>query len=142
MTFDQAKLREELIREEKRVLHAYQDHRGFWTIGVGRLIDRRRGGGISVAESDVLLDNDIAARVIALDHALPWWRKLSDARQRALLNMAFQMGVPGLLMFRNTLRLLQAGQYDQAADNALASKWAREQTPERARRVTDLLRNG
>ena len=36
---------EQLRRNEGEVLHAYQDHLGFWTIGVGRLIDKRKGGG-------------------------------------------------------------------------------------------------
>ena len=36
-----------LRREEGSRPHAYQDHLGFWTIGVGRLIDVRKGGGLS-----------------------------------------------------------------------------------------------
>jgi lysozyme len=35
-------LAEMLTRDEGRVRHAYQDHLGFWTIGVGRLIDQRK----------------------------------------------------------------------------------------------------
>ena len=37
----------QLRREEGSIPHAYQDHLGFWTIGVGRLIDERKGGGLS-----------------------------------------------------------------------------------------------
>ena len=35
-------LSKQLERDEGRVRHAYQDHLGYWTIGVGRLIDARR----------------------------------------------------------------------------------------------------
>ena len=44
-----------LRRDEGRVRHAYQDHLGYWTIGVGRLIDQRKGGGLSEDEIDYLL---------------------------------------------------------------------------------------
>jgi lysozyme len=46
-----ANIAEQLRRDEGEVLHAYQDKYGYWTIGVGRLIDARKGGGISVEES-------------------------------------------------------------------------------------------
>ena len=36
-------LRKSIEDHEGRVPHAYQDHKGFWTIGVGHLIDERRG---------------------------------------------------------------------------------------------------
>lgn len=140
MSFDRARLQAELIRDESEVLHAYQDHLGYWTIGVGRLIDKRRGGGISQAESRVLLTNDIDVRERALDTRLPWWRTLPDGQQRALLNMSFQLGVAGLLDFPRMLAHLHDGRTADAAREALDSKWAREDTPERAARVVALLK--
>lgn len=137
--YNHAAMLAELTSDEGRVLHAYQDHLGWWTLGVGRLIDKRKGGGISEAESDMLLGNDVARIAAALDDRLPWWRTSSPERQRALLNMAFQMGVEGLLKFKNTLAMAERGDWDGAADNALKSLWAR-QTPSRARRVTDMMR--
>ena len=40
-------LTDQLRRDEGCVLHAYPDHLGFLTLGIGRLIDRRKGGGIT-----------------------------------------------------------------------------------------------
>lgn len=134
-------LAKELCSDEGVVNHAYQDHLGYWTIGVGRLIDKRKGGQLSDDEIKYLLNNDINKRFDELKIKIPWIVKLTDARQRALVNMAFQLGVNGLLGFKNTLSLLQSGKYSEAADNALKSKWA-EQTPKRAKRVTDMIRNG
>lgn len=131
----------ELESEEGCVLHAYRDHLGYLTIGVGRLIDQRRGGGISREEARMLLVNDVARIEAELDAHLPWWRAASPRRQRALLNMAFQMGVSGLLEFRNTLAMAERGDWAAAADNALKSLWAR-QTPARAARVAAMLRDG
>lgn len=125
--------------DEGEVLHAYQDHLGYWTIGVGRLIDKRKGGGISKAESAFLLSNDIAEIEGELDRRLPWWRQLSDARRAVLMVMAFQMGVDGLLGFKNTLAMVKAENFDGAARGMLASLWAR-QTPERAHRMSEQMR--
>lgn len=46
----------QLKAEEGRVPHAYQYHLGYWTIGVGRLIDKRKGGGLTPYEVDYLLE--------------------------------------------------------------------------------------
>lgn len=131
----------ELKRDEGVVLHAYKDHLGYLTIGVGRLIDERRGGGISLEEAEMLLANDVARIEAELDRRMPWWRQASPRRQRALLNMAFQLGVAGLMKFRNTLARAKAGNWEGAAAGALNSLWAR-QTPARAQRVAEMLREG
>lgn len=129
----------DLVRDEGEVLHAYQDHLGFWTIGVGRLIDKRRGGGVTHEEAMYLLRNDVAKVAAELDSKLPWWRSLSEPRQRVLLNMGFNLGVAGLLKFKNTLAAIERGDYEAAARGMLASLWAR-QIGARAQRLADLMR--
>jgi lysozyme len=138
---DREALRQDLIRDEGLKLSAYQDHLGFWTIGVGRLIDARKGGGITKPEAMVLLDNDI--RVCMEDLAMwPWFQQLNGVRQRALLNMRFQLGSGGFRGFRQMRAALEAGDPALAAVRARHSKWAREDTPERAARVTAMLETG
>lgn len=127
--------------EEGEVLHAYQDHLGFWTLGVGRLIDQRKGGGITREESAFLLHNDIDRKTDELYDRLPWARGLDPVRQGVLVAMAFQMGIDGLLGFKNTLALVQRGDYEAAAKGMLNSKWA-SQTPERAHRMSEQMRLG
>lgn len=120
----------------------YNDHLGFATIGVGRLVDYRKpGAGLRPVEIDFLLQNDIDDRIEALTRALPWFQDLDDARKGVLLNMAFQLGTTGLLGFKNTLELIRQGQYEKAAQNMLDSKWA-TQTPERAKRMAEQMKTG
>lgn len=120
----------------------YNDHLGFATIGVGRLVDSRKAGaGLRQAEIEFMLANDIEDRMRALSAALPWFISLDEVRQGVLVNMAFQMGTAGLLAFSNTLKLIRQGQYDAAADAMMQSKWA-VQTPERAARLSKQLRIG
>jgi lysozyme len=115
---------EELRRDEGVVLHEYKDHLGYSTIGIGRLIDKRRGGGITLQEAEYLLGNDVDKVYSELKARLPWFVEKPDYVQRALCNMAFQMGIEGLLKFKNTLQFIKSGNYSAAADNALKSKWA------------------
>ena len=127
-------LKSQLLREEGAESCAYQDLLGFWTIGVGRLIDSRKGGGLSNDEIDMLLENDIKRTYDAVLAALPWVEKLSDRRQAVLIGMAFQMGLGGLLKFKRMLALAENGQYSEAAIEMLLSKWA-QQTVKRAYRM-------
>ncbi len=122
--------------------HAYQDHLGWWTIGVGRLIDKRKpGSGLRGHEIDYLLRTDIDERIEELSRRIPWFMDLDDARKGVLVNMAFQMGVDGLLGFKNTLAMIRDGKYQMASEAMLQSKWA-TQTPERAKRMSDQMKTG
>jgi lysozyme len=138
-------MKTELIRQLKGdegvVSHAYPDHLGYLTIGVGRLIDKRKGGGLRPDEISYLLNNDVDDRINELNKRLPWFQNLDDARKGVLLNMSFQLGVDGLLGFANTLKLVEQGKYENAAHAMLQSKWA-QQTPERAKRMADQMRSG
>lgn len=125
----------QLRRDEGEVLTAYQDHLGYWTLGIGRLIDSRKGGGITREEAAYLLRNDISKVDKALQVSLPWFPTLSEARKGVLLNMAFQLGVSGLLKFKNTLKMVEQGEYAKASVAMLDSEWAK-QTPERAKRLS------
>lgn len=137
-----AELSKQLRRDEGEKAQAYQDHLGFWTIGVGRLIDSRKlGAGLRPEEIQYLLNNDINDRIKALTAALPWFKNLDDARQGVLINMAFQLGTAGLLKFVTTLDLVKKGNYAGAAEAMQKSLWA-SQTPERAKRLAEQMRTG
>lgn len=133
---------DQLKRDEGVRQVAYQDSLGLWTIGVGRLIDGRKvGAGLRIKEIEQMLLNDIADREQALRLSLPWFDSLDEVRQAVLVNMAFQLGVAGLLQFKDTLNRVREGDYAGAAAAMLQSKWA-SQTPERAKRVAKQMETG
>lgn len=134
-------LRDLLERDEGRVRHAYKDHLGYDTIGVGRLIDQRKGGGLSDEEIDFLLDNDIKKKTAEVRAALPWFDRLDEVRQAVLVSMAFQMGTAGLLKFKNTLAAVERGDYAAASAGMRNSLWA-TQTPLRVTRLADMMEEG
>lgn len=130
-----------LNEEEGRVPHAYQDHLGFWTIGVGHLIDQRKGGRLPDHIIDVLLAHDLEEKSLQAQ-ALPGWERLNEVQQAVLISMVFQLGIEGVRGFRNMLAALSAGDLSKAAAHGRASKWAREDTPRRAQRQMRMLESG
>jgi lysozyme len=132
-----AMVRQLRLHEGER-LRPYRCTAGRLTIGVGRNLDDR---GITREESAMLLANDISAVEAELLRALPWASQLDEVRQRVLLDMAFNLGLPGLLEFRRTLATIQAGRYQQAAAMMLESKWA-AQVGQRARRLSQMMVSG
>ena len=112
--------------------------KGKLTIGIGRNLT---DVGITLDEARLLCNNDVRKVIRQLDARIPWWTKLSDRRQDALVNMAFNLGIDGLLGFKTALGYLEAGRYDAAADAFLNSKWA-GQVHGRAERLTKVIREG
>jgi lysozyme len=129
---------DQLKRHEGWRSHAYQDHLGWWTIGYGRMIDQRRGGGISEQEGALLLANDVELVVTALHQRIDWFGRLPPRKKQALANMAFQMGIDGLLKFHTTLNHLKNRNWSAARRSALESLWAK-QTPTRAQEIAGML---
>ncbi|WP_258576236.1 glycoside hydrolase family protein [Candidatus Pantoea persica] len=64
--------------------------------------------------------------------------KCNDARSDVLDSMAYQLGVDGLLLFKNMLTAVAAEDYDRTANAMLNSLWAR-QTTGRARRHAEVM---
>lgn len=128
-------LKDQLILHEGLKLKPYKCTAGKITIGVGRNIEDI---GITEDEARSLLDNDILRVAQELDNALPWWRDLSDVRQRVLLDMAFNIGTPTLMKFKNTLALIEAEEFEKASVEMLDSRWA-EQVGQRARTLSKAM---
>lgn len=135
------KLQAELVRDEALRLAAYQDSLGYWTIGVGRLIDARKGGGITVAEAMMLLSNDIDRIERDVGLRWPWYARLDDVRQRVMINMAFNLGIGGLSGFKRTLGSVERGEYAKAAQEMMQSTWA-TQVKGRATRLARMMHSG
>jgi lysozyme len=128
----------QLTVDEGKRTRIYLDSVGKWTGGVGRNLSDRPFSDDEIA---LMLANDIAIAEHELDRALPWWRSMTEARQQALCNMCFNLGIDRLLGFKKALMFLQAGRWDAAATEFLDSKWAK-QVGARADRIADAIRKG
>ena len=126
---------DQIKRHEGFRSHVYLCSAGKQTIGYGYNLD----AGMTQEEADQLLRSKLARVRDELDARLPWFSAAPSAVRDVLLNMAYQMGVHGLLGFRRTLTHLRAGRYRDAADEMLESRWA-HQTPARARELAGIVR--
>jgi len=132
------KLRRLLVKHEGCKNFPYTDTTGNLSIGVGRNLTTR---GISEVEAFYLLEDDIAYFSSKLAHFLPCFLTLDENRQIVLVDMCFNLGLQGLLNFREMISALDAGNYALAADAMLDSLWAL-QVKERATSLANILRTG
>jgi len=135
------KLKQLLIHHEGEVNHAYKDSEGYLTIGVGRLIDERKGGKISHDEAMYLLDNDIKTVIGQCDRAFDWYDELNEARKIVILSMVFNLGFNGFKKFKKTIQYIDNENYEEASKEMLDSAWS-IQVGKRANELSDIMRNG
>jgi len=101
---------------------------------------------ITPEESEVIIHNRVTSIRSELSRLKPVFGTLSAVRQDALIEMAYQMGVYGLVGsetlgirgFKDMWAAIEQGNYSQARLEALDSRWAK-QTPNRAKAVADKL---
>lgn len=130
-------LRKQLERHEGLRLKPYHDSVGKLTIGYGRNIE---DNGITREEADFLLDNDIDQVEEEL-RRLPQYNALCPVRQTVIANMAFNMGVPALLQFKNMWRAIDDMDWERAADEMLNSRW-HKQVGYRAEELAEIMSTG
>lgn len=125
-----------LIRHEGLKLEPYRCTSDKLTIGVGRNLE---DCGITEEEAMYLLKNDIKKFHEELTERFYFYQYLDGARKDAMLNMAFNMGVPRLANFVNALEFMSQRKYTEAADEFLDSRWAK-QVGKRAIEVAQMIR--
>lgn len=117
---------------------AYQDTEGVWTIGYGTNLQELR------------IDEFLARRWLMEDLAeairgakrFPEYRDLdTQVRREVFVEMVYNMGPSRVAGFRNMLSAIRRNDWEDAANEMLDSKWAR-QVGQRARTLSELMRNG
>jgi lysozyme len=142
-----------LKAHEGLCLTEYKDTTGNKTIGYGWNLDAKplpQGVGkkdaegkwvISEPEAEGLLDTSMIDHWNELTVAFPWVQSLNPWRKAVLLDMAFNMGIPMLKTFKNTLNAVLLQDYTDAARRMLQSKWA-GQVKRRADVLAEVMRLG
>lgn len=143
------KLLQDLQRDEGWRDHAYDDATGqaiekgkapsgYVTIGYGFCIDRNKGAPLPKPVGLYWLEYLAEQRWNELVDRIPWIVDQPEDVQRALGNLAYNIGVSGVLGFRKMLAALKVGDRATAAAELLDSKYA-TQVPRRAKRVVRLI---
>ena len=115
----------------------YKDSLGIDTIGYGFAI------------KDLELDEDICEEILKrkLDKLINrvnekwgWIVNLPQEAQEVIYEMCYQMGVSGVSKFKKTLACFENHEYKMAAIEMLDSKWAKSDSPQRAKRMSDIIK--
>ena len=158
MKYDRDELVKMVALHEGIVLNVYQDHLGINTVGIGRNLDDRGitdgellfmnktiddvyDNGLTEEEAYYLCMNDIAIVEKELLDSKPVVNQLTDVRQMVLVDMAFNMGVPRLKLFKNMWMAIEKVNYPLACEEMIDSRWA-SQVGNRAMKLSLAMKNG
>jgi lysozyme len=139
---NRTRLDQMLVRHEDDRRTPYRCPAGYLTIGVGRNLEAKP---LSDAVVRLMLDEDVAEARATCKHLVPGFDVLAEARQHALLDMAFNLGQPRLAKFTKMLAAARAGDWETAAREAQDSDWYRQvggSPGQRGHTVVAMLRTG
>lgn len=141
------KLQEELILDEGLRLRQYKCSAGYPTIGVGHKLSNTLHDGeawpqeIDLRQAGHYLAEDIQDAIMTVQRIFPDWEKWSEARQHALINMAFNLGEGKLRGFKRMIAAIHEGDWLRAAVEAKDSLWYR-QVGNRGTRIVQAIMEG
>lgn len=116
----------------------FADERGMLTIGYGR---RLAAHPLTQEEGAHLLERDLRWLQPRLIYTYPIVDSIGPVRRAALLNMAYSLGITGIIGLTQMWAAIEAGAWNEAADEIMGSYWAR-QTKSRAHDIAYMLRTG
>ena len=124
----------------------YKCPAGFDTIGYGFRLSTLEYYGIkltkplSVELADHILDYFIEKIYKYLEVKFPWVDGLPDNAIAIMIEMTFQLGANGFYGFTNAIKYLKQHNFKNAAKEMLDSKWARKDSPNRAKEMAEIIR--
>lgn len=119
----------------------YQYSLGYWTVGYGKCLDKRKNCGLTQEQAEYLLKSELNQCELELSH-FTWFTQLDEVRQEVFIELSFNMGLTNLLKFVRTLNAVQKKDFNKAADELLDSLWAKQVKERRANNIANRLRTG
>lgn len=118
-------------------LDPYKCTAGRLTIGYGRNLEDR---GITLEEAEMFLNNDMDQIREELHNSISGYEEMPVMVKAVLYDMAYNLGISGLLKFKRFLAALGSQDYQKAAKEMMISTWAR-QVPKRAAELRDIIKS-
>jgi|TARA_Y100000296_G_C4987416_1_gene163680 GH24 family phage-related lysozyme (muramidase) len=127
-----------IIQDEGYRSSVYLDSLGKPTIGYGFLVD-----ALELQEDvcNVILYRKLEKLVKDIKFNMRWFDDMPEKIQDVIINMCYQLGVAGFMKFKKTIQLLKNKQWNRASVEMLNSRWGREQTPQRALRLSKIVKS-
>jgi len=139
-------LRLEIEADEGCKYEIYLDHLGLPTFGIGHLVtegDPEHGQpvGTEVTEERVaeVFESDVQVTIDECERLYSGFSELPEEVQHILANMMFNMGRPRLSGFKKFNAAIAAGEWQEASEEMIDSRWYRQVT-NRAERLVQRMR--
>ena len=116
----------------------YKCTAGYDTIGYGKRIKYLK---VTEEQAEEWLKEDLDHLKYVLADKYEWFLPAPQEVRDIVIEMSYQLGVKSFSRFRKTIFLLANKDYRAASTEMLDSKWARTDTPARAKELSDRMKN-
>ena len=134
-------LKEMIIKHEGHEARVYKCPNGFDTIGYGFAI---KDLFMDKEIADFILDKKIRGLLAGIEANDDWdkwfWDKPQNVKE-VLVNMIYQIGFSGVRKFKKTIQYIKDDNFLLASEEMLDSKWARSDSPNRAKELSDIIKS-
>ena len=134
-------LKEMIARHEGYEPRVYKCTNGYDTIGYGFAI---KDLYMDKEVADLILDQKIREmlnRILGDEDWGNWFPEKPQKIQEVLINMIFQIGFSGVKKFRKTIQYIKDDNFLMAGEEMLDSKWAKSDSPNRAKELSEIVKS-
>ena len=96
---------------------------------------------VTEEQSEKFVRNRLEKIFNKLNGKFVFFNELPEDAMAVLVEMAYQMGIDGLSKFKNTLSFLRDGEFYNASVEMLDSQWYKSDSPNRAKRLSNIIRD-
>ena len=134
-------LKEMIAKHEGYEPRVYKCTNGYDTIGYGFAI---KDLYMDKEVADLILDQKIREmlnRILGDKDWGNWFPEKPQKIQEVLINMIFQIGFSGVKKFRKTIQYIKDDNFLMAGEEMLDSKWAKSDSPNRAKELSEIIKS-
>tara|TARA_R100001594_G_scaffold133688_2_gene174508 strand:+ start:191 stop:616 length:426 start_codon:yes stop_codon:yes gene_type:complete len=134
-------LKEMVAKHEGYEPRVYKCTNGYDTIGYGFAI---KDLYMDKEVADLILDKKIQEILKRISSDKEWsewfWDKPSLIKE-VLINMIYQIGFSGVKRFKKTIQYIKDDNFLLASEEMLDSKWAKSDSPNRAKELSEIVKS-
>lgn len=114
----------------------YKCPNGYDTVGYGQRVKYLK---VTEEQAEQWLVDEVKDLQRRISATFDWWEESPKDVRNVVVSMVYQMGLNAFSKFKKTIYLLETEQYKEASEEMLDSKWARKDSPNRAKELSDIL---
>ena len=134
-------LKEMVAKHEGYEPRVYKCTNGYDTIGYGFAI---KDLYMDKEVADLILDKkiqEILKRISSDKEWSEWFWDKPGLIKEVLINMIYQIGFSGVKRFKKTIQYIKDDNFLMASEEMLDSKWAKSDSPNRAKELSEIVKS-